>query len=51
MNYQNKAISTTGLAKGLKNKFSILNGPKYFSSGIFQNYLDFIPARKYYKIF
>ena len=26
-------------------KFSILNGAKYFSSGIFQNYLVFIPAK------
>ena len=32
------------------NKFSILNGAKYFSSGIFQNYLVFIPA-KYIKYF
>ena len=31
------------------NKFSILNGVKYFSSGIFQNYLVFIPAKKYIK--
>ena len=29
------------------NKFSILNGAKYFSSGIFQSYLVFIPAIKY----
>ena len=29
------------------NKFSILNGAKYFSSGIFQNYLVFIPPTKY----
>ena len=33
------------------NKFSILNGVKYFSSGIFQNYLVFIPAKKYIKYF
>ena len=33
------------------NKFSILNGAKYFSSGIFQNYLVFIPAKKYIKYF
>ena len=33
------------------NKFSILNGAKYFSSGIFQNYLVFTPARKYIKYF
>ena len=29
----------------LINKFSILNGVKYFSSGILQNYLAFIPAK------
>ena len=42
MNYQKKvkAISTKGLTKYLINKFSILNGVKYFSFGIFQNYLD-----------
>ena len=33
------------------NKASILNGAKYFSSGIFQNYLVFIPAKKYIKYF
>ena len=33
------------------NKFGILNGAKYFSSGIFQNYLVFIPAKKYFKYF
>ena len=32
-------------------KFSILNGAKYFSSGIFQNYLVFMPAIKYIKYF
>ena len=31
------------------NKFSILNGAKYFSSGIFQNYLVFMPAIKHIK--
>ena len=46
-----KAISITGLTKDLINKFSILNGAKYFSSGIFQNYLVFIPAKKYIKYF
>ena len=35
----------------LINKFSILNGTKYFSSGIFQNYLVFIPVKKYIKYF
>ena len=33
------------------NKFIILNGAKYFSSGLFQNYLVFIPAKKYIKYF
>ena len=45
------AISTKGLTKDLINKFSILNGAKYFSSEIFQNYLLFIPAKKYMKYF
>ena len=46
-----KAILTKGLTKDLINKFSILNGAKYFSLGIFQNYLLFIPAKKYIKYF
>ena len=33
------------------NKFTILNGEKYFSLGIFQNYLVFIPGKKYIKWF
>ena len=33
------------------NKLSILNGVNYFFSGIFQNYLVFIPAKKYIKFF
>ena len=33
------------------NRFNILNGAKYFSSGIFQNYLVFMPAIKYIKYF
>ena len=33
------------------NKFSILKGSKYFYSGVFQNYLVFIPAKKYIKYF
>ena len=41
-----KAMSTKGLTKNLINKFSVLNGTKYFSSGIFQNYLALIPAKK-----
>ena len=31
--------------------FSILNGVKHFSVVIFQNYLVFIPAKKYIKYF
>ena len=46
-----KAISTKGLTKDLIDKFSILNGAKYFSSGIFQNCLVFIPAKKKVKYF
>ena len=33
------------------NKCGILNGAKYFSLGIFQNYLVFIPTKKYIKYF
>ena len=33
------------------NKFIILNGAKYFSYGIFQNYLVFILVKKYIKYF
>ena len=44
-------IPTKGLTKDLKNKLSILNGAKYLSSGIFQNYLVFIPAEEYMKYF
>ena len=46
-----KAMSTKGLTKCLINEFSILNGTKYFSSGIFQNYLVFILVKKYTKYF
>ena len=46
-----KAISTKTSAKDLMDKFSILNGAKHFSSGIFQNYLVFIRAKKYIKYF
>ena len=41
-----KAISTKRSTKDLINKFNILNGAKYFSSEIFQNYLVFKPAKK-----
>ena len=40
-----KAISAKGLTKDLINAFSIFNGAKYFSSGLFQNYLVFILAK------
>ena len=46
-----KVISTKGLTKDLRNKFGILNGAKYFSSGISHNYLAFIPAKKHIKYF
>ena len=46
-----KAVSTKELTKDLINNFSILNGAKYISSEIFQNYLVFIPANKYIKYF
>ena len=44
-----KSISTKELIKHLINKFSILNRAKYFSSGIFRNYLVFIPDKKHIK--
>ena len=46
-----KAISTKELTKDLINIFSILSEVKYFSSGIFQNHLVFIPTKKYIKYF
>ena len=46
-----KAISTKGLTKDLIDKFSILNGAKYFSLGVFQNYLVLTPTKKYIKYF
>ena len=33
------------------NKFSIFNGAKYFSSGMFQSYLVFTPSKKFIKYF
>ena len=41
-----KAKSKKRLTKDLINKFRIINGEKYFSSGMFQKYLVFIPAVK-----
>ena len=38
-------LSTKGLTKDLINGYKILNGTKYFSSRISQNYLVFIPAK------
>ena len=46
-----KAILTKGLTKDSINKFSIINGTKYFSSGIFQSCLVHIPAAKNIKYF
>ena len=53
MNYQKKLkrISTKKLSKYLINRFSIFNKAKYFSLEIFQNYLLFIPNKKYIKYF
>ena len=39
------------MTKDLINKCSIFNEAKYFSSGIFQNYLVFIPANKCIRYF
>ena len=41
-----EGISTKRLTKDLINGHKILDNTKYFSSGIFQNYLVFIPAKK-----
>ena len=46
-----KAISTKGLTKDLINKYVIRNAAKFFSSGIFPNYVVFIPTKKYIKYF
>ena len=53
MNYHKKikVISIKGLTKDLIDKFSILNGVKYFPLGIFKNYLVFITAKKYIEYF
>ena len=42
-----EAILTKGLTKDLINEYKIPNGTKYFSLGIFQNYVAFLPAKKY----
>ena len=41
-----KVKATKWLTKDLIDKFSILNGAKYFSLGIFQYYSVFIPTKK-----
>ena len=46
-----KEILKKELTRYLTNKFGILNGSTYSPSGIFQNYLVFIPAKKYIKYF
>ena len=46
-----KITSTKELTKILINKFSILNGAKYFSFKIFQNYLVSTQSKKYIKYF
>ena len=53
MNYQKrlKQYQQKDEQKIWKNNFSILNGTKYFSPGIFQNRLVFTPATKYIKYF
>ena len=52
MNYQ---TSWGNISKNINQRFDkwykILNSANYFSSGIFQNYLVFIPAKKYIKYF
>ena len=52
--FDNKLKDVTlakGLTKDLINMFSILHEAKYFSLGIFQNYLVFIPTKKCIKYF
>ena len=46
-----KAICKKGLTNDLISKSSILNGAKYFSWRMFQNYLGVIPAKKSIKYF
>ena len=46
-----EVVSTKGTKKDLINKYKILNGIKYFSLGILQNYLVFISSKKYFKHF
>ena len=46
-----KAILTKGPTKYFINKFSVLNGAKYFSGEVSQNCLVFILSKKYIKAF
>ena len=47
MNYQRSSINMKKrINKRFDNQFSILNGPKYFSSEMVQNDLVFIPHKK-----
>ena len=53
MNYQKqlkKEMSTKGLIKDLINKYSILNGAKYFSLEVLKNYLIVTSVNKYFKL-
>ena len=43
--------SKSNINKRINKRLDILNGTKYFSLGIFQNYLVFIPIKKYIKYF
>ena len=44
-------MSIKRLTKYSRNKFSIANGAKYFTSEIFQNYLVFMPVKNTLNIF
>ena len=53
MNYQKKLkkeMSTKGLIKDLINKYSILNGAKYFSLEVLKTYLIVTSVNKYFKL-
>ena len=44
-------MSTKRLIKDLINRYKILNGRKYFTSGILQNYSIFLSAKRYFGFF
>ena len=53
MDYQKKLkkeMSTKWLIKDLINKYSILNGAKYFSLEVLKNYLIVTSVNKYFKL-